>query len=354
MSNELVSVLIPALNAARTIRETIQSACRQTYAELEIIVVDDGSADETAEIVREMGRADPRICLVQQQNAGVAAARNKALALARGALIAPLDADDIWHCDKIARQARRLDGVNAHAGVIYCWSADIDAASRVVARRLDLDRYEGDVYAPLVVTNFLSNASVPLIRRKFLDEVGGWDASLHLNDAQGCEDWHLYLRLAERTHFLLEPAFLVGYRQTPSAMSTNVRRMRRSYHRIMDEARRSHPELPAKLFRWSRAAFDFYTAEILQAEGSHALGATYLARAMIADPTWLMRPSTAKKFRRWLRHRLRGAKTSNAAAAMLHDFESLCPDAVWDVPEGNRITSRRAWLGTLQISSRQS
>ena len=80
----------------------------------------------------------------------------------------------------------------------YCWSTDIDANDHIVEHRLAVERVEGDVYAALVLHNFIGNGSVPLIRRGLLQAVGGWDTALHHANAQGCEDWLLYLRLAER------------------------------------------------------------------------------------------------------------------------------------------------------------
>jgi glycosyltransferase involved in cell wall biosynthesis len=165
-ANHLVSVIIPVFNAVRTIEATLASALRQTYPSLEVIVVDDGSSDGTAAIVEAKSLTDPRIRLIRQRNAGVAAARNYGLAMAAGDLIAPLDADDLWHRDKIARQVRRFDQAGGHTGVVYCWSTDIGMDDRIVAHRLDLDRFEGNVLPALILGNFLGNASVPLIRRR--------------------------------------------------------------------------------------------------------------------------------------------------------------------------------------------
>ena len=117
----LVSVLVPAYNAAKTIGETLASACSQTHARLEIIVVDDGSVDETARLVLQAASEDPRIRLVKQANAGVATARNTALAHATGEFVAPLDADDVWRPTKIERQLKRILG-NSNVGMVYCWS----------------------------------------------------------------------------------------------------------------------------------------------------------------------------------------------------------------------------------------
>src|SRR5579863_7666011 len=93
---ELVTVVIPAYNAAHTIDETLRSARYQTHRNLEILVVDDGSKDATPEVVARHAVIDARIRLIVQENAGVAAARNRGIAEAKSDLIAPLDADDLW------------------------------------------------------------------------------------------------------------------------------------------------------------------------------------------------------------------------------------------------------------------
>ncbi len=346
----LVSVIIPAFNAASTIAETLQSAVTQTYRDLEIIDIDDGSTDATAEIVKQAAGRDSRIILQRQSNAGVAAARNAALALARGACIAPLDADDLWHVDKIARQVRRLEAAGSDVGVVYCWSMDIDRASIVTERRLNLDRFEGDVYAALVLANFVGNSSVPLIRRHELQAVGGWNPDLRRQHAQGCEDWQTYLRLAERTDYALEPAFLVGYRQAEHAMSRQIASMRRSYRLVLGEARARHPELPARLFRWSAAAFDFYVFDMLQGQKSLAGRLPYLIAGIVRDPGWLMRRSSRRKFRAWVRQMLTGAPSAHPPPFPIgHPFAAQIPDAHSDVSEGEAISARRSLVSTLSV-----
>jgi glycosyltransferase involved in cell wall biosynthesis len=100
----LVSVIIPAYNAAKFIAETIESVLSQIYQNIEIVVVDDGSQDETSTIVRQFAARDRRVRLIQQANAGVAAARNCAIQNSQGEFIVPIDADDIWYPQKIDKQ----------------------------------------------------------------------------------------------------------------------------------------------------------------------------------------------------------------------------------------------------------
>src|ERR1700722_1513540 len=107
-SASLVSVIIPAYNAERYLGFTLASVQAQTYKNIEILVVDDGSIDSTAEIVEQAARTEGRIPLFRQCNRGVALARNTALAQAKGEFVAPLDADDVWHPQNIALQVAAL------------------------------------------------------------------------------------------------------------------------------------------------------------------------------------------------------------------------------------------------------
>ena len=126
MTRGLVSVIIPAFNAAEYIRQTLHSVLAQTYQSLEVIVVDDGSEDGTGAIVEEFVEKDARVQLVTQCNAGVGAARNTAIRMARGEYIAPLDADDVWFPEKLEKQVACMEQYGEETGMVYCWSIRVD------------------------------------------------------------------------------------------------------------------------------------------------------------------------------------------------------------------------------------
>ena len=349
-----VSVLIPAYNAESTLLQTLHSVQRQTFTDFEAIIVDDGSKDATARIAAEFAESDARFELVRQENAGVAAARNTALALAKGRWVAPLDADDLWHPEKLQRQLKRLEEAGPGAVLAYSWSVDIDERSRVIARRLDLDSFEGDVYAALVLTNFIGNASVPLVTRDALLRVGGWDASLRARAAQGCEDWQNYLRLAELGDFVLARGFLVGYRQSAGSMSRRVEEMTRSYELVLSEVSERHAELPPAIARWSRAAFDFYRFETLYDSSARWTSLRPLLAALRGDPEWLARRSTRKKLKRWLLSTVRPT-LGNApppADVPLEDFYDAAIEPPYEVSEGARSDARRRMVAAIGIKRR--
>lgn len=237
----LVSVVIPAYNAAATIDETLRSVRSQTHRELEIVVVDDGSTDATVEIAAEHAAADGRIAIVRQDNAGVAAARNAGWQHARSDLIAFVDADDLWAPAKVEKQLKALAAAGPKTALVYCWYAEIDADSRV-AKYQDRVHVEGDVLDAILEGNFVGNGSSALVRRQALVEAGGFEPGLRAAGAQGCEDILLYRRIASKHHFALVPEHLVGYRVLANNMSSDSIRMLRSWILMSDEMLRRHPE----------------------------------------------------------------------------------------------------------------
>ena len=254
-----MSVIIPAYNAACYVERTLASVLSQTHQNLEVLVVDDGSQDETPAIVRCWAERDPRVRLIQQANGGVAIARNTGIAQAQGEFIAPVDADDIWYAENLELQVKRLLEAGPQAGVCYGWSVDIDEHDQPNGG-FRAATIEGPVYRSMLCHNFLGNASSTVIRRSALEEIGGYDASLKQRQAQGCEDWDLYLRLAEKYEYCVAPAFLIGYRKTDAAMSGDYRQMGRSQGLMLDAVQQSHPEIPGALYRLSRSSFYMYLA----------------------------------------------------------------------------------------------
>jgi glycosyltransferase involved in cell wall biosynthesis len=245
-SAPLVSVVIPAYNAAATLDQTLHSARAQTHRALEIIVVNDGSTDQTRAIAQQHAAVDDRVQILDQDNAGLAAARNAGWHRAQSDLIAFLDADDLWAPRKIERQLEALRVGGQKVGLVYCGSVRIDAKGMVTSRWAVPHR-EGDVLAQLFTGNFVGNGSVVLVRRQALIDANGFETALRAADAQGCEDYLLQCRIAEKYHFAVVPEHLVGYRHLPNNMSSNRPRMLRSWMLVVDEMRGRHPALGSAL-----------------------------------------------------------------------------------------------------------
>lgn len=293
MKEIAVSVIVPAYNAEATIAETLASALAQTYESLEVIVVDDGSRDRTTEIVEAIAARDERVRLLRQPNRGVAAARNLAIEHARGEYIAPLDADDLWYPEKLEAQVERLKAGGETMGMVYAWTVDVDEGGAALGATPP-HHIEGDILWPLVYSNFIGCASVPLIRRSAIEEVGLYEEGFR-EYGQGCEDWDLYLRLAERYTVGVVPQHLVRYRRAASAMSRKGESMAGSYRAMIRSLQRRQPNLPPELLRWSASNFYAYLAGMSYADWDFRRTLRWLWASLAADPARLLSEGTRRQ-----------------------------------------------------------
>ncbi|HAG85072.1 MAG TPA: glycosyl transferase family A [Cyanobacteria bacterium UBA12227] len=231
----LISVIIPVYNGENTIRETIVSVLNQTFSDLEVIVINDGSQDSTLEIISSI--RDSRLKVFSYPNANQAVSRNRGIALACGEYISFIDADDLWTPDKLEAQFNALQE-HPQADVAYSWTNCIDEAGKFLRRGYYIS-VSGNVYKKLLLNNFLENGSNPLIRRHALAEVGGFEPSV-----VPAEDWDMYLRLANRYQFvgLAYPQIL--YRISPNSTSTNVSKMERGCLQVIE---RNFSQVPESL-----------------------------------------------------------------------------------------------------------
>jgi len=286
----LVSVIIPAFNAEAFIGRTLDSVLAQTYAALEIIVVDDGSTDATAEIARSFAQKDERVRLLQQPNGGVASARNLGIRSSKGTFIAPIDADDIWYPSNIEKQVQCMQQGGPRVGLVYSWSIDIDEADCPLGT-VHAASITGEVFTTLLIHNFIANASCTMLRRACLDKVGLYDPSYKARQAQGCEDWDLYLRIAECYQFQVVPDFLVGYRKLDSSMSGNATVMARSLSLIWEATEQKYSRPPAMIKCLSLSSFYIYLAHESHRTGKHPQVWAWLRKALQAGRfTPLLRP----------------------------------------------------------------
>lgn len=279
----LVSVIIPAYNAELFLPRTLKSVLAQTYTHFEVIIVDDGSQDQTATIVQAFAQNDHRIRLLSQANAGVAAARNTGIQAAQGNWVAPIDADDLWHPENLAVQVSHILQSPESVGVVYSWSVDIDEQDRLTGT-VRAATIEGYVYPTLICHNFIGNASATLIRRSCFETITGYDTTFQAQQAQGCEDWDLYLRLARQYEFRVVPQFLIGYRKPASSMSSDFYRMARSHTLMLVTHRPHHPEIPAILYHLSASSFYIYLAHQSHAQHRSQETLQWLQAAIQVDP----------------------------------------------------------------------
>ncbi|AFY50940.1 glycosyl transferase [Nostoc sp. PCC 7524] len=238
----LISIILPVYNGEKTIKETIQSILHQSFIDWELIVINDGSQDTTLDIINEF--ADHRLHVYSFYNAGLAISRNRGIIKSKGDYIAFLDADDLWTPDKLACQFKALQE-NPQASVAYSWCNHIDESSHFLRNGSRISA-NGDVYAKLLVGNFLENGSNPLIRRQALLSVGEFEPSLN-----PAEDWDLWLRLASSYHFVLVPFPHVLYRVTSNSMSSNIVKMEAASLKIIEKAFNHAPQSLQSLKNYS-------------------------------------------------------------------------------------------------------
>ena len=295
MSLPLVSVVIPAFNAERHFPQAIESVLAQTYRNIEVIIVGDGSTDETPQLARAYARRDSRIRVFRQDNAGVGAARNRGMAEARGEFIAPLDADDFWNPEKLEKQTAVLVARGERWGFAYCWSNSVDREGTVTEPIVHWP-VEGEIFEALIYRNIIGNASVPLFRASALREVGGYLTRADQGGVQGCEDWDLSLRLAAKYSVAAVPEFLVAYRQIAGTMSSNFSGMASSYQFAMSGLRHRHPEVPPRLYRWSSGHFFMYLLNTAYTAGNYPECFRMIRHLLAADATMILCPTIYRVF----------------------------------------------------------
>lgn len=243
----LISVIIPAYNAEKTIRRTIESVLNQTFSDFELIVVNDGSQDSTLEIISSI--SDPRIKVFSYPHTSANPTRNRGFSHSVGEFIAFLDADDLWTSDKLEAQLRALQS-NPQAAVAYSWTDWIDESDQFLGKCCHVTE-NGNVYAKLLLTCFVVSGSNPLIRRQAFIEIGGFDESLVAS-----QDFDLYLRLAAHYEYVAVPAPQVLYRISANSMFSNVRRHEETSLLVRERAFNQAPEsLPQSLKQYSIANF---------------------------------------------------------------------------------------------------
>lgn len=230
-----VSVVIPAYNAEATLFGTLQSVLDQTFKDIEVLVIDDGSTDRTAEIARSMG--GPVRCIVQE-NRGVSAARNRGIDSARARYIALLDADDVWDRDKLAKQTAVLDAdpdvMGTYAGVV-----------RVNAEGRTIEHLPARAFDDLCGSLLLHSSVIPtspsslMLRREVFDLVGTFDPSF-----SQCADWDFLIRASLKVRLTPIDEWLVRYRTAEGNMSSDITLLERDTFAVLHKFYSSQESVP--------------------------------------------------------------------------------------------------------------
>jgi len=286
----LVTVIIPTFNRAAMVCEALDSVLAQSYRPLEVVVVDDGSTDGTAEAVARWGEEHAgdgfSLRCVRQENLGGNPARNRGIAKATGSFIAFLDSDDRWLPEKLQRQLDVLRRDRCIGGV-YCGVRHVNAETGEATEPTDRAYPSGRLLQQLLIKDVTAPTSTYVIRREVFKKVGRFDTNL-----QARQDWDMWIRLAAEYEIGCVPEPLVEYRHHPGTRTnSDPRKEIYAYGRIMEKyanLRKSQP--------WSvrRAATGAYFRRMGRVHFHQGISTTkaiqYYLRSLMAWPfdfdTW--------------------------------------------------------------------
>jgi glycosyltransferase involved in cell wall biosynthesis len=244
----LVSIIIPTHNRSRLLRVAVESVLAQTYPKMEVIVVDDGSTDDTVVV---MAQYAGRVTYLKQTNQDVAAARNAGIRAASGKYLTFLDDDDLILPTKIERQVQVLAS-RPTVGLVHCGYYHIDEAGNRVGKVVFLP--EGEVLKELVCRNFIW-AGAPLLRRQCIERVGPFDEEIPAISA----DWDMWLRIAQAGYLFAcvqEP--LGAYRIQRGSMLAGVARLEQATAAIFDKVFARPASLPADVVAVKNQAYGIW------------------------------------------------------------------------------------------------
>ncbi|ATH06695.1 hypothetical protein BIY24_01695 [Halobacteriovorax marinus] len=230
MSDEIVfSIIMPAYNAEKYIKESIQSVVSQDFISWELLVIDDGSFDKTKDVVTSFD-FDNRIKYFYQENSGVARARNLGIEKSRGEYVAFLDSDDLWVSSKLSRVYLELvdkPTVGLLYSNYYCFTDDRNEKVEAV----HYPYFNDSMYESLIVLDYIATLTA-VVRRTVLIELKGFDESFF-----GTEDWDLWIRVAEVSEVFFLDERLGFYRIHSGGISKNIERQIRQELAVIEKHR---------------------------------------------------------------------------------------------------------------------
>jgi len=222
-----VSVIIPTYNRSEILKKSIGSVINQTFEDFELLVMDDGSDDNTQEVVRSF--ADKRILYARNEsNLGVVGARNKAVSNSNGEYIAFLDDDDIWMPDKLERQTRLMEQSPSSIGAIYTGFYTVDDEINKIVKVM-VPRYRGNILEDILYYNFIATSTV-LIKRECFEKTGLFDEKICYG-----EDFDMWIRVLEEYEFDYIKDPLVRYLIHPDRITTNYGAVIKGLEEIMNK-----------------------------------------------------------------------------------------------------------------------
>ena len=227
MTNPLVSVIIPNYNYGLYLGQAIESVLAQTYKNVEIIVVDDGSTDNSQQVLANYG---DKIKWFKQTNQGVSKARNRGISDSKGEIIAFLDSDDVWLPQKLEKQVHLLLS-DSELGLVHCGNQEFDKSGKQLEKRLDgMAGYVAEEMLRWQRPVILGGGSAVIVRRSVFDKVDGFDPNV-----SPVEDWEFYYRVSKNYKVGFVPEVLMNYRIHGGNNHLNIKRMEKAYFAAYDK-----------------------------------------------------------------------------------------------------------------------
>jgi glycosyltransferase involved in cell wall biosynthesis len=280
-----VSVIIPAYNAEAFIGETLASVQAQTFTGWEVVVVDDGSGDRTANIVLQLQSTDPRIRLIHQTNQGVSAARNLGIAKSQGDILAFLDADDQWLPSKLSTHLQQFEA-NPSLGVSFDRVAFLTQAGEATGQS-STGRLTGIMPQHLLSENPTTTTSSWVVRRTVFDQVGGFCPTMSYSEDL---EWLLRVCCTQRWNIEGLPQGLTRYRTSSGGLSADLYRMEAGWNALVQEAQHYAPELIAQYFATAQAIHLRYLARrAVRLRVPAEIGVDFMTRALRSNGLLLLR-----------------------------------------------------------------
>lgn len=275
-----ISVVIPNFNNAHYIGSALQSVLAQSYQDFEIIVVDDGSTDESRKVIGQFGE---RVRYLWQENQGLAGARNTGIRAAQGELIGLLDADDEWLPTYLTTMLTLRDQA-PNGTVYYCAAQCMDSNGHTLPRALGEPICTPEAtYPTLIRANFLIPSTI-LMQRDVIMAAGLFDRQL-----RSCEDWDLWLRIGPKHHFVGTSERLVRYRLHNASLSANVTGMHQAAQAVIEK--NFGPD-DSQRYAWSQekrraygGLYRYFALTLVQRQNNWETAGKYLQEALQIDPT---------------------------------------------------------------------
>lgn len=262
-----VSVVIPAYNYIRYLPEAIDSALQQTLPPLEVLVIDDGSTDDTAQVVAARYGQNPRVRYLHQPNAGLSAARNTGIRHARGEFIAFLDADDLWKPDFLKEVAACFSRLPEDFAFVATRSTLVDGSGALLPRKQILEDTDREITCAEILLKTRFSPSAVVVRRRIFAECGDFDTTL-----RSSEDRDMWIRITARHRALFSGRQLILFRRHGTGMSAHTDRMKQNIRRTFAKARQNPDITGLSPLFWLKvfSFFRFQTAWMYFEEGRRA------------------------------------------------------------------------------------